>query len=76
VRHADWSDLGEGVLHFEIEASSFCQQMVRSLVGTMVDIGRGRRRAGEMSAILRARRRDAAGNLAPAHGLFLWQVTY
>jgi tRNA pseudouridine38-40 synthase len=76
VRHAEWSDRGEGTLLFEIEASSFCQQMVRALVGTLVDIGRGRKRAGEMAAILRARRRDAAGGLAPAHGLCLWKVTY
>jgi tRNA pseudouridine38-40 synthase len=76
VRFADWADLGQGVLRFEIEASSFCQQMVRALVGTMVDMGRGRRRAGDMSTILRARRRDAAGTLAPAHGLCLWAVSY
>jgi tRNA pseudouridine38-40 synthase len=76
VRYADWADLGEGSLRFEIEASSFCQQMVRALVGTMVEMGRGRRRAGEMSAILRAHRRDAAGTLAPPHGLCLWDVSY
>jgi tRNA pseudouridine38-40 synthase len=76
VRFADWTDLGDGLLQFEIEASSFCQQMVRALVGTMVDMGRGRRRAGEMAAILRAGRRDAAGTLAPAHGLCLWEVSY
>jgi tRNA pseudouridine38-40 synthase len=76
VRFADWSDLGDGVLCFEIEASSFCQQMVRAMVGTMVDIGRGKRRAGDMTAILRAQRRDAAGTLAPPHGLCLWEVSY
>ena len=55
VRDAGWVDPGDGVLRFEIEASSFCQQMVRSIVGTMVDVGLGRRKAGEMAAILRAR---------------------
>jgi tRNA pseudouridine38-40 synthase len=76
VRGADWVDLGHGMLRFEIEASSFCQQMVRSIVGTMVEIGRGKRKAGEMAAILRARTRAAAGQLAPPHGLCLWEVNY
>ncbi|MDP9075171.1 MAG: tRNA pseudouridine(38-40) synthase TruA [Actinomycetota bacterium] len=76
VRAADWIDAGDGLLRFEIEASSFCQQMVRALVGTMVEIGVGKRRAGDMASILRARRRAAAGQLAPPHGLCLWQVSY
>jgi tRNA pseudouridine38-40 synthase len=76
VRDARWDDLGDGILRFEIEASSFCHQMVRSLVGTLVDMGLGRRRAGEMSGILRARDRSAAGQPAPPHGLCLWEVTY
>ena len=65
VRQADWVDGGDGTVRFEIEASSFCQQMVRALVGTMVEVGLGRRRAGEMSGILRARDRAASGQLAP-----------
>ena len=76
VRHAHWADLGDGLLRFEIEASSFCQQMVRALVGTMVDIGVGKRTAGEMASIVAARQRAAAGQLAPPHGLCLWEVSY
>ncbi|MBO0732197.1 MAG: tRNA pseudouridine(38-40) synthase TruA [Acidimicrobiaceae bacterium] len=76
VHDARWSDLGNGRLRFEIEASSFCQQMVRAVVGTMVDMGLGKRRAGEMSGILRAKDRGAAGRLAPPHGLTLWQVSF
>lgn len=76
VRHAGWTDLGDGFLRFEIEASSFCQQMVRSVVGTLVDMGLGRRRPGEMSAIVRAGDRSAAGQIAPPHGLCLWEVCY
>jgi tRNA pseudouridine38-40 synthase len=76
VRHADWVDLGDSVLRFEIEASSFCQQMVRAIVGTMVEIGHGKRKAGEMTAVVRARSRAAAGQLAPPHGLCLWEVRY
>ena len=64
------------MLRFEIEASSFCHQMVRSIVGTMVEVGLGKRKAGEMSAIIRSRSRAAAGIMAPAHGLCLWEVNY
>ncbi len=76
VRRADWADLGQGGLRFEIEASSFCQQMVRAVVGTMVDMGLGKKRSGDMAHILRARDRSAAGQLAPPHGLCLWEVGY
>lgn len=76
VHHADWIALDDRVLRFEIAASSFCQQMVRSVVGTMVDIGLGKRRAGEMAGIVRAASRAAAGQVAPPHGLCLWEVTY
>jgi tRNA pseudouridine38-40 synthase len=50
--------------------------MVRALCGTIVDMGRGRRRAGEMTGILAARNRASAGSLAPPQGLCLWAVTY
>jgi tRNA pseudouridine38-40 synthase len=76
VDDARWIDLGHGLLRFEIEASSFCHQMVRSLVGTMIEVGRGNRAAGEMAGVLRARQRSLAGHIAPPHGLCLWSVTY
>ena len=76
VRAADWKTVGDDLLRFEIEASSFCQQMVRSLVGTMVEIGVGKRRAGDMADVLRARDRQMAGEVAPPHGLCLWEVSY
>ena len=61
---------------FEIEASSFCHQMVRSVVGTLVEVGGGRRKAGEMTSVVAARDRTAAGPVAPPHGLCLWEVKY
>ena len=66
----------DGVLVFEITASSFCHQMVRSIVGTLVAVGRGRRSGPELPAIIAAANRQAAGQLAPAHGLVLWSVQY
>jgi tRNA pseudouridine38-40 synthase len=76
VRDARWHDLGEGMLRFDIEASAFCHQMVRSIVGTLVDVGLGKRKAGQMTSILRARERAKAAQPAPPHGLCLWQVRY
>ena len=76
VTDARWHGLGDGVLRFDIEASSFCQQMVRSVVGTMVAMGTGRLTAGEMTGILGAKVRAAGGRVAPAHGLCLWQIVY
>lgn len=76
VHDVRWCELGDGVLRLEIEASSFCHQMVRSLVATMVDMGRGRRRPGDMTALLRARSREGLSGPAPAHGLCLWEVRY
>ncbi len=63
-------------LRFWIEASAFCHQMVRSIVGTMVDVGLGRRRAGDVAGIIRAVDRSKASNIAPPHGLCLWEVRY
>ncbi|MFK8025734.1 MAG: tRNA pseudouridine(38-40) synthase TruA [Ilumatobacter sp.] len=61
---------------FEISASSFCHQMVRSIVGTLVDVGRGRRDPDSVSHTLRALDRAAAGAVAPPAGLVLWSVSY
>jgi tRNA pseudouridine38-40 synthase len=76
VRDARWLDLGEGRLRFDIEASSFCHQMVRSVVGTLVEVGLGKKKAGQMAGIVRSGSRAAAGQPAPAHGLCLWEVSY
>lgn len=72
-----WTVLDPGdVLRFEIEGSAFCHQMVRSIVGFLVAVGRGRRRPDETTAVLAAHDRAAAEQPAPPHGLTLWQVDY
>lgn len=76
VFDSTWHDLGDGILRYDIRARAFCWRMVRSIVGTLVDAGLGKRRPGDMLAILRAEDRDAAGTMAPAHGLCLWAVGY
>ena len=57
-------------------ADRFLKQMVRSMVGTLVEVGRGRRTAADMPRVLSARARSAAGRTAPAHGLYLVRVDY
>lgn len=76
VLRAGWDDLGDGVLRFEIQANAFCHQMIRSIVGTLVDVGAGRRRPGEVLGIRAARDRSRASQLAPPQGLCLWAVEY
>jgi len=61
---------------FTVEASSFCHQMVRSMVAICVDAGRGRVAAADIPGILEARDRHAARGVAPPHGLVLWDVAY
>ena len=76
VADARWVALDDGVLRFESEAKAFCQQMVRSIVGTLVEVGLGRRTPADVGTILRARDRRVAGQVAPPHGLCLWAVRY
>lgn len=66
----------EGGLVFDIEANRFLHHMVRFLVGTMVDVGLGRRPAGTVAAQLAASDNQDTSAPAPPHGLFLEQVRY
>ena len=76
VLESRWHDLGDGVLRYDITATAFCWQMVRSIVGTLVDVGVGKLRPGDMLALLRARDRNAAGRVGVPEGLCLWEVGY
>ena len=76
MRRAGWTDLGDGVLRFEIEANAFCHQMIRSIVGTLVDVGLGRCYAGELLGIIAGRDRSRGSAPGTPQGLCLWAVSY
>lgn len=64
------------LLTFQFIGNGFLYNMVRILVGTLLEVGNGQRRAGELSELLAKRDRRLAGKTAPAHGLYLWKVFY
>ncbi len=63
-------------IEIEIEADGFLYNMVRNIVGTLIEIGRGRFQVGSMKKILKAKNRETAGPTAPAKGLCLVRVKY
>lgn len=76
IINAGWKRSQSGLLRFEIEANGFLRQMVRAIVGTLVEVGRGRIDAQGFREILESKNRKKAGSTAPAHGLFLKEVKY
>ena len=63
-------------LVYTIEATAYLRHMVRNIVGTLIEVGRGERTPACLAELLRARDRTLAGPTAPAHGLYLMEVKY
>jgi tRNA pseudouridine38-40 synthase len=76
VTRAEWKRGRDGLLRFEIEANGFLKQMVRAIVGTLIEVGKGKIASEDFQRILDSRDRKQAGPTAPAHGLFLKEVKY
>ena len=80
VLRCEWLDgagLGpDPVLELWIEADAFMRNMVRVLVGTMLEVGAGRRSLDDFTLLFEGAPRDRAGETAPAHGLYLASVAY
>lgn len=76
VYRAEWRRDKNGLIRFEIEANGFLKQMVRAIVGTLVEVGRGKIDVEDFQKILESRDRRQSGPTAPAHGLFLKDVKY
>ncbi|HVO67456.1 MAG TPA: tRNA pseudouridine(38-40) synthase TruA [Syntrophales bacterium] len=69
-------EMNQAMVKFVIEANGFLKYMVRNIIGTLVDVGKGKMSSGELISILEAKDRKRAGITAPAHGLFLKEVRY
>lgn len=67
---------GEGVLVYRVVANRFLRGMVRALVGTMLQVGRGRLSVEEFAGILRRKDNKLADFSAPGHGLFLFRISF
>lgn len=75
IEHAIWKQVDDE-LHFEITADRFLRNMVRAIVGTLIEIGTGKLQVENMHTIIKSKNRAEAGYSVPAHGLYLTQITY
>ncbi len=66
----------EDICHFDITADGFLYKMVRNIVGTLAEVGRGKIALEEIPKLIEAKDRTQAGPTAPAHGLCLVSVRY
>lgn len=76
VYEAKWYEGEEGTVIFEIRANAFCHQMVRSLVGFLVDVGTRKRPPSDTRFVMLKGDRNHGSQVAPPHGLVLWDVGY
>jgi tRNA pseudouridine38-40 synthase len=75
VTEARWVNTDDGWC-FIITANRFLRNMVRAVVGTLIEVGRHRMTLDEFKDVVACGSRSAAGESVPAHGLFLWDVAY
>lgn len=75
IMAAKWDQTGD-ILTFEVTADAFMRNMVRVLVGTMLDVSSHRRSLDDFAMLLKGAPRSSAGDTAPPHGLYLESVSY
>ena len=76
VTHAAWTNEGDGQWVFTITADRFLRNMVRAVVGTLVEVGRHKMTIEEFCQVIERKDRCAAGTSMPGNALFLWDITY
>jgi len=75
IHYANWSEKQNGLV-FTIQADRFLRNMVRAIVGTLVEVGRNKMKPEDFKAVIEAKNRCAAGTSVPAHGLYLVDIQY
>ncbi len=75
ISHAEWTQEGPRLV-FTISADRFLRNMVRAIVGTLLDVGKGKLSLEDVKAIIKSRNRSEAGVSVPAKGLYLVRVEY
>jgi tRNA pseudouridine38-40 synthase len=75
IMHAEW-EAKDDTLVFTITANRFLRNMVRAIVGTMLEVGRGKKTVSDFCRIIESKNRSHAGVSVPAHGLYLISVKY
>ena len=76
VTVAQWHQTAPTCWYFEITANRFLRNMVRAVVGTLIDVGRGRLSLDDFRKVIEGKRRTEAGESMPAHALFLVDIKY
>ncbi|MBE6312210.1 MAG: tRNA pseudouridine(38-40) synthase TruA [Bacteroidales bacterium] len=76
IMHAEWTRETDTDFVFEIKADRFLRNMVRAIVGTLVEVGKGKMTVDDFCRVIEKKNRCAAGNSVPAHALFLVDVGY
>ena len=76
VTHAQWHQTSPSTWYFEITANRFLRNMVRAVVGTLVEVGRGRMSLEDFRQVIEGKQRTQAGESMPAKALFLENVKY
>jgi tRNA pseudouridine38-40 synthase len=76
VTKAEWVQTSANSWYFEIRANRFLRNMVRAVVGTLIEVGRGRLSIEEFKKVIEGKQRSEAGESMPAHALFLEDIVY
>lgn len=76
IQHARWEEQEPGIWRFEIKANRFLRNMVRAIVGTLLEVGRGRMTIDDFRRVIEQKDRCQAGESVPGNALFLVKVEY
>ena len=76
VTKAEWIQTSDSSWYFEITANRFLRNMVRAVVGTLIDVGRGKLTLDDFRKVIEGKQRSEAGESMPANALFLEEIVY